>query len=51
MTALLVRDSELRPFVRKLIELEWPRTPVLAEAELRQRLHSRIIGEIALGKA
>ncbi len=33
-TALLVEDAELRPFVRTLIELEFPEIPVLARPEL-----------------
>jgi type III secretory pathway component EscV len=33
--ALVVRDAELRPFVRRLVERDLPFLPVLAEQELR----------------
>lgn len=33
--ALVVKDGVLRPFVRRLVELEFPDLPVLAQAELR----------------
>jgi type III secretory pathway component EscV len=32
--ALLVESAAVRPFVRKLIELEWPDVPVLSRREL-----------------
>lgn len=34
----VVEDPKLRPFVRKLIELEFPSTPVLSRSELRTDL-------------
>lgn len=33
--ALVVEDGTLRPFIRKLVELEFPDLPVLSRAELR----------------
>ena len=33
--ALVTNDSVLRPFVRKLVELEFPNLPVLSQSELR----------------
>nr|AEQ20437.1 tetratricopeptide repeat domain lipoprotein [uncultured bacterium CSL12] len=33
--ALMVHDPQLRPFVRRLIELEFPHIPVLSQRELR----------------
>jgi type III secretory pathway component EscV/tetratricopeptide (TPR) repeat protein len=36
--ALMVEDAELRPFVRMLIELEFPEIPVLARPELSEDL-------------
>jgi tetratricopeptide (TPR) repeat protein len=47
-TTIVVDSPELRPFVRKLIELEWPRTPVLSAAELKPRLRTMAVQEIAL---
>jgi type III secretory pathway component EscV/tetratricopeptide (TPR) repeat protein len=35
---LVVEDAALRPFVRKLVELEFPNLPVLSRAELRSDL-------------
>jgi flagellar biosynthesis component FlhA len=32
--ALVVRDAELRPFVRRLVQLEWPSLHVLARGEI-----------------
>jgi type III secretion protein V len=37
----LVCDADLRPFVRKLVELEWPDLPVLAVDELLTPLTDR----------
>jgi tetratricopeptide (TPR) repeat protein len=36
--ALVVRNARLRPFVRRLIELEFPSLPVLSQAELAEGL-------------
>lgn len=44
--ALVVEQSELRPLIRRLIELEWPNVPVLSMAELLPELSNRIVGEI-----
>ena len=44
--ALVVEESKLRPFVRKLLEGEFPQIPVLARRELRSGLASNILGEI-----
>jgi tetratricopeptide (TPR) repeat protein len=44
--ALLVRNPELRHFLRRLTELEFPHMPVLSEPELRPRLQAQIVSEI-----
>ena len=44
--ALVVEQPELRPLIRRLIELEWPHVPVLSRAELLPELSNRIVGEI-----
>jgi type III secretion protein V len=49
--ALLTEKSELRPFVRKLIELEFPNIPVLSRQELLPGLEDKIVGVISLPKA
>jgi tetratricopeptide (TPR) repeat protein len=46
--AVVVRDPNLRPFVRKLIELEFPRVPVLSERELSERIRKETITEVDL---
>lgn len=48
--ALLVEKAELRPLLRKLIELEFPQIPVLSQQELLPELEGRVIGEIELEK-
>lgn len=45
-TTLLVTDAALRPFVRKLVELEFPHLPVLSRAELRKELEGQVATEI-----
>jgi tetratricopeptide (TPR) repeat protein len=49
--ALLVKNAELRPLVRKLVELEFPNMPVLSWAELQPALSTRVVGEIELPEA
>ena len=46
--AILVENAELRPFVRQLIEIEFPLVPVLSRRELLPDLEGKIIGEIKL---
>lgn len=46
--AILVENAELRPFVRQLIELEFPLVPVLSRRELLPGLEGKIKGEIEL---
>lgn len=47
---LLVKNTRLRPFVRKLTELEFPSVPVLSRQEFQSDLEANIIGEIELEK-
>jgi flagellar biosynthesis component FlhA len=46
--ALFVENAELRPFVRQLIEIEFPLVPVLSRMELLPDLEGKITGEIEL---
>ncbi|MFX0197421.1 MAG: FHIPEP family type III secretion protein [Candidatus Hodarchaeota archaeon] len=46
--ALIVENVELRPFVRELIELEFPHIPVLSRQEWLPGLENNIIGDIEL---
>jgi hypothetical protein len=43
---LVVADETIRPFLRRLIELEFPAIPVLARRELRPELREAIAGEV-----
>lgn len=45
---VVVEDAELRPFVRLLIELEFPDIPVLARRELRADLNLERVGVVDL---
>jgi tetratricopeptide (TPR) repeat protein len=45
---LLAESATLRPFVRKLIEVEFPQVPVLSREELVHGLESKIVGEVEL---
>lgn len=47
-TALLVEDCSIRPFVRELVELEFPGLFVLSRLELLPELTGQVIGEIDL---
>jgi type III secretory pathway component EscV len=40
--AILVEDPEIRPFLRKLIELEFPNVPVLSRLELLKKFKNKI---------
>ena len=44
-TALLVANAELRPFVRKLIQIPYPQIPVLSAGELLPGLESKIVAK------
>jgi tetratricopeptide (TPR) repeat protein len=46
--AVLVEDASLRPFVRRLVELEFPYLMVLSRQELLPDLQAEFIGEIDL---
>ena len=46
--SLLVENGELRPFVKKLIELEFPLVPVLSRQELLNEHYDNIVGKIEL---
>jgi type III secretory pathway component EscV len=46
--ALIVQDVELRPFIRKIISLEFPYIPVLSRQELRKGFEAKILGAIEL---
>lgn len=46
--ALVVEEAKIRPFVRKLLQGEFPQVPVLARGELRSGLASNIRTEITL---
>ncbi len=41
--ALLVNSSRLRPLLRKLTELEFPKIPILCRSELLDRLETQIV--------
>ena len=47
-TALLVEDGSIRPFLRKLVELEFPGLFILSRLELLPELTGQVIGEIKL---
>lgn len=49
--ALLIENAKIRPFVRKLIGLEFPNIQVLSRDELLPELNSKILGEIELQKS
>ncbi|MEX2721495.1 MAG: FHIPEP family type III secretion protein, partial [Candidatus Wukongarchaeota archaeon] len=44
--AILVRNPQIRPFIKQLIRLEFPEIPVLSRNELLPHLESKIAGEI-----
>ena len=46
--AVLVERQDWRPFVRSLIELEFPSVPVLSGGELEDRFRAKIAGTIEL---
>jgi tetratricopeptide (TPR) repeat protein len=46
--ALLVENSAIRPFLRKLVELEFPELSVLARSEIPDLPKDRIAGEVRL---
>ncbi len=48
---LLLEKAELRPFVRKLVEMAFSEIPVLSRQELLPGLEDRIAGEIELVEA
>ncbi len=41
-TALVTRTEGIRPFVRRIVELEFPRLQVISSAELRPELLERL---------
>jgi type III secretory pathway component EscV len=45
---VVVDDAELRPFLRLLIELEFPNVPVLSRRELRTDVEFKIVGLVEL---
>ncbi len=47
-TAIVVTDAALRPFVRELIEIEFPTVPVLSRRELRTDVEFETIASIEL---
>ncbi|HSE36033.1 MAG TPA: FHIPEP family type III secretion protein, partial [Blastocatellia bacterium] len=47
----IVDDPELRPFVRLLIEIEFPNVPVLSRRELRSDLEFKTVGSAELEEA
>jgi type III secretory pathway component EscV/tetratricopeptide (TPR) repeat protein len=46
--ALVTEDAELRPFVRLLLEIEFPNNPILARRELRPDAEFRTVGVVEL---
>ena len=47
--AIVVSDDAIRPFVRQLIELEWPKVPVLARGELVEKIRLDGAAKILFG--
>ncbi|MFN2510040.1 MAG: FHIPEP family type III secretion protein [Pyrinomonadaceae bacterium] len=46
--AVVVEESQLRPFLRLLIELEFPNVPVLSRRELRTDVEFKTLGLVEL---
>jgi type III secretion protein V len=44
--AILVKNANIRPFVKKLIDIEFPDIPVLSKSELQPYLKNHIEEEI-----
>jgi flagellar biosynthesis component FlhA len=44
---LVVDTGRIRPFLRKLVELEFPRLYVLARLELLDGSAARVVGQVA----